>query len=151
MSVGIYSLTTKTMRTEEQIKFRAWDKKENTMRSVQALFSNGHVYVYCNCAPDSESEFLYHRDKSKNSLPHHLNGHDVVMMQFTGLVDKNGVNIYEGDILDSSFPAVVEWCHRTASFVAKRDISFALRSDGVYRVIGNIYEHPHLLTSTKWE
>jgi uncharacterized phage protein (TIGR01671 family) len=128
-----------------EIKFRAWDKKENVMRGVHALFGNGHVYVYCNC--DEEGKFLYHRDKTKTDLPHHLNGHDVHLMQSTGLRDKNG-DIYEGDVVQFKSPTSTH-----TNRVSYTDAGFRLGSIPLYiaveqyeaLVIGNIYENPELL------
>lgn len=84
------------------------------------------------------------------------NRNRVVYMQYTGLKDKNGREIYEGDILDSEsegYPFVKNW----VGVVKFIDGSFLLENlqgtDGDWlfnesverEVIGNIYENPELL------
>jgi hypothetical protein len=63
------------------------------------------------------------------------------IMQFTGLKDKNGKEIYEGDIItERKYQAVVEWDEKSLQFNCHGML------DGKnYEVIGNIYENPELL------
>ena len=65
--------------------------------------------------------------------------------QFTGLKDKNGKEIYEGDILTDEFESigVVEW--RDGAFVVNFQITDCF--DDLYQMwsIGNIHDNPELL------
>ena len=76
-----------------------------------------------------------------------------IVMQYTGLKDKNGKEIYEGDILRTGTDKdmVVGWSERFASFVIHRE-GWAFQhwfgeacDPEDCEVIGNIYEHPELL------
>ena len=65
------------------------------------------------------------------------------LMQYTGLKDKNGVEIYEGDILetfvnDSPIKGAMEWNESAAMWSSFRPLSG-------FEVIGNIHENPELL------
>ena len=83
--------------------------------------------------------------------------------QFTGLLDKNGKEIYEGDIVVETYARIsgriethclfVKWDDYGARWSQTDDIagsgfgtSTSLTKNGEYEVIGNIYESPTLLT-----
>lgn len=81
--------------------------------------------------------------------------------QFTGLLDKNDKEIYEGDIVNihdsHETCGVIEYRNRTAAFVLCRDkVKNRHKGDGIdyqlyagrqkrYEIIGNIYDNPELL------
>ncbi len=75
-------------------------------------------------------------------------------MQFTGLKDKNGKEIYEGDIIEyKNVLFVVEWekefCQFKLSFIEKEgflDLGYKTRE---LKIIGNIYENPELVEDKK--
>lgn len=82
----------------------------------------------------------------------------VVLMQSTGLIDKNGVEIYEGDIIqvsDKSKSINFVVSKSKCDFVLIRDDFEELLSETIselkseseynYNVIGNIYENPELV------
>jgi len=126
-----------------EIKFRAWDKIHKEMSTWPSLYDNPNLWEY----------ILSHNEQFENWIG------DIVLMQYTGLKDKNGTEIYEGDILlfnnshngmNRKWKCVVKY--RGGSFVCEYPV------DGVYNhfdswnvpkvtweVIGNIYENPELL------
>lgn len=130
------------MRT---IKFRAWDKEDTQMRDVLAVSFYHRVlsveYEGDQFVQDGMNRFI--------------------LMQYTGLLDKNKIEIFEGDIV--KWGHLNQWSreqpHRIAEVKFNPDIqfhsqvgvfnfgSFAYRdtTETDLEVIGNIYEHPELL------
>jgi len=79
------------------------------------------------------------------------------LMQYTGLKDKNGVEIFEGDIVRIVWPTsmtdlyIVKWIHRGKAhlggweFSHPSGTSYAGSANHNVEVIGNIYENKNLL------
>jgi hypothetical protein len=107
-----------------EIKFRAWDKLNKKMLDDADLWEWSYETVFRSC------------------------DHECILMQFTGLKDKNGKEIYEGDILGDGI--VVEVQFHDGKFVGVQSNKKYSLGDccGNYgRILGNIYENPELLKS----
>ena len=67
--------------------------------------------------------------------------------QFTGLKDKNGREIYEGDILrwEDMFNFEVRWLDSQARFYSVNTSAVSTQWTEYCTIIGNIYENPELL------
>lgn len=121
-----------------EIKFRVLDERLNCIFPIIKL----NKAIEGECEVDS----CYYMNE-RNELEW-LPFAEGILMQYTGLKDKNGVEIYEGDIIKYqrkgiSELLVVEWCKDYASFMFGHiKVEFALRYG---EVIGNIYENPELL------
>lgn len=132
-----------------QIKFRAWDKENKNMLYPKPLSPIKFMLSF-------SGEFGWF-DLDKQMWSGIIPKRYYELMQYTGLKDKNGTEIYEGDIVDLaglmtgviSFEEGcfgVEWSRKGQRM---RGLKFEpFKSHGALRslvVIGNIYEDPHLL------
>ena len=77
-------------------------------------------------------------------------GHrDYIPMQFTWLLDKNGKEIYEGDIvkIEDQFWGVYRDESYLEYFIMNWESNEPMYSYAHYEVVGNIYENPELVNA----
>lgn len=133
------------------IRFRVWDKNQEKMIDVKYLeYDNTAVNQFKGRGCLTSLSFRVGIGEES-----YRNISDVAIMQYTGLKDMNGKEIYEGDIVnfknfyfsgDKEFWAtgVVEFDN--ASYMIKGRYSDAYRwKDYTVEVVGNIYENDDLL------
>lgn len=114
-----------------EVKFRTWQRNLKEMHDVLAI--------------DWESGWIK-TEVGKNMW--NLGAYD--LMQYTGLLDKNGKEIYEGDIFRASsehgrvccFTGIVEWENDIYGDIIS---GFNLGDHIEIELIGNIYENPELI------
>jgi len=122
-----------------EIKFRAWDKELRNMWIVEGIkfdhsFSGGYEVM----PPPDDQDIEWQNDEH------------VVLMQFTGLRDKNGNEIYEGDLVrfrneEDAYDMVHEIAWKHNGFVVNGWTAHLESAGTVSEVIGNIYQNPDLL------
>lgn len=120
-------------------KVRAWLKKEQEMDNEIDHISWLEDELYC----------------IGDGITYMVLAEDLVLMQSTGLKDKNGEEIFEGDIVDyKGRKAIIKWHGSYASFIYRFVDELNERVSEWhplflayyhFEVIGNIYENPELL------
>lgn len=114
-----------------EIKFRAWDKINKDMFNVESInFQESRVY----------KDTVSYREFN-----------NVDIMQYTGLKDKNGKEIYEGDIVtlhNGKYKVIFN--SKESRFVLRDDefemnIPFTNNNNKRMEIVGNIYENPELM------
>lgn len=127
---------------QRELKFRLWDGKRIINNSF-SVHHNGKI---------NRAEWVNYYDSNDDE--------DCVIMQYTGLKDKNGKEICEGDIVRHSPYRIgafkdensyeyrnkeIEWDAKNGSWMVSGNYGWSL---GIYcniEIIGNIYENPELL------
>lgn len=134
----------------KKLKFRAWDKESKIMINGFALDAQGNILFTKKRSPDGKYKYSQ------------VDGYDndrFIVMQFTGLLDKNGKEIFEGDILivkqlhdgdecvwrqpaGQAIPFEIKWDDDLRGFHLPARVQY---SSHHYEIIGNRFENPELL------
>jgi uncharacterized phage protein (TIGR01671 family) len=129
------------------IKFRAWDSKHKVWLARSDFSVNGR------------GEVIHRHISTENPSEYWINCDELELSQFTGFHDKNGREIYDGDILHSPAPwpgasdsyTKVFWHQgRNAGWYETLDGKTMTELDGdacsrLREIVGNILENPDLI------
>lgn len=133
------------------IKFRAWDKVSETMHRVEGIrfgINGARVISFVEMNRYNNNHTRWHTD--------------VELLQSTGLKDRNGAEIFEGDVIDKGYHNLsIEnrvgyvkfsqggdsdgWAHGNWLGWITNNNDSLLDVHEHCTVLGNKYEHPHLL------
>lgn len=117
----------------------------------------GYLLEAVNCITDKKSTFIVEQDATYFGYGEFAGSFEVIpetVGQFTGLVDKNGNKIFEGDIIAKGFDRYeVRWNAeqmRWGTYLNDYELAgFTKFSEPFFEIIGNIYENKELLEDDK--
>ena len=127
------------------IKFRAWDTANDKM------YEGGWSLSW-------DGKYWYDDNNNEWEVGPRLGG--IIPLQFTGFVDKNDVEIYEGDLIKINGKIVAtvvyqnfggwsfKWVDPTYITIRQQNPEPFFLNISLFEVAGNIYEHAHLLSPT---
>lgn len=131
-----------------QLKFRAWNKQKEIMNYDNEDDTEDYWDGIYTSDIGMVNRLLNIPDKDDyDSISSFRNKYEV--LEYTGLKDKNGVEIYEGDIVQFS-----DWPNKVIAYKDVYFAGFSLKGTDLFlsgfdaqrmKVIGNIYENPELL------
>jgi len=132
--------------------FRAWCVNAKEMKRVAKIDMTSDVIT---CEIEIDSEYTYGPLFVTGEHP------DAILTQSIGLFDKNGVEIFEGDIIEATISSrwtgvsrwigVVKYSVERASYILEdineflSDFTYLKQSSNGFEIIGNIYENPELM------
>lgn len=140
-----------------ELKFRAWDKKNKKMIGEQAIIFHKHGSTNLSIT----FEGLVRKDFSccaGSDDVDFVGGTEFELMQFTGLKDKEGTEIYEGDIVKvgtwGNFEVKYgehsyEGYYGAYGFYLSEEDDFFISELKRCKVVGNKFENPELLEESK--
>ena len=140
---------TEDVKTMREIKFRAWHKKKKQMFTVYGWNQSGNIQITPNrFGAGADGEPVVHE------LAYYASPDDVEVMQFTGLKDKNGKEIYEGDTVRYGLDATQDHAASVKIGAVTWDddwLTYNVGGDNHWdidwmEVIGNIHENPKLMS-----
>jgi uncharacterized phage protein (TIGR01671 family) len=153
------SNSTKPVLANRILNFRSWVRNEIMVNVVSIDFNNEFITwddnQYDRCVPPNKCYEIETFD-------------DIVLMQFTGLKDKKGIEIYEGDIVkltfseyysndcvtvdEESIAVGIVVFESGGYFINEKDSTwywlFDMPEVSEIEIIGNIFENPDLLQTT---
>ena len=106
----------------------------------------GFLVEALNCVTDKNETFIIEQDATYFTYGEFACAVEVkpeTVGQFTGILDKNGKKIFEGDIVESPHgtQGFIEWQNAECAFLVNIGDDWQTMDDCPYKVVGNIYDN----------
>ena len=123
----------------ENLRFRAWDKENREMLEVHGIsFDVQGIWTNEMIDDESDGNFIFLSD--------------IELLQSTGLKERNGIEMFEGDVVKTKYGehgrhiGIVTFRYgKFLSIGVKQYECYVEELDWMFEIVGNQFEHPHLL------